>query len=136
MLAVIAIVLAPFAVFSQPQLSAEGVRDLSAYLQESVARTHIPGVVAMVANRDEVLYSGAFGKQNVAQNIPMTMDTIFRIASMTKPVTSAAVVMLMEEGKIALDDPIGRYLPEFAGMEVIENFDFDDNSYTTRPAAS
>src|SRR5690606_5396163 len=79
---------------------------------------------------------GAFGKQNVAQSVPMTMDTIFRIASMTKPVTSAAVVMLMEEGKIALDDPIGRYLPEFAGLEVIENFDFDDHSYTTRPAAS
>jgi CubicO group peptidase (beta-lactamase class C family) len=73
---------------------------------------------------------------DVAQGTPMRPDAIFRIASMTKPVTAVAAVMLIEEGKLKLDDPVSKYLPEFATRPVIENFNPADRSYTTRPARS
>ena len=66
----------------------------------------------------------------------MANDTIFRIASMTKPVTSVAVMMLVQEGDIGLDDPVSEYLPAFEDEKVIENFNPADKSYTTRPAAT
>src|SRR5690606_9725367 len=94
--------------------------EIDSYLMEAVEQTRIPGLVAMVADADSVLYAGAFGQQNVAEQVPMSVDTIFRIASMTKPVTSVAVVMLIEEGKVGLDDPISKYLPELAGLQVID----------------
>jgi CubicO group peptidase (beta-lactamase class C family) len=90
----------------------------------------------MVADADGVLYSGAFGLQDAARRVPMTTDTIFRIASMTKPVTSVAVMMLVQEGDVGLDDPIARYLPALEADEVIETFDSTDKSFTTRPAAT
>lgn len=108
---------------------------IDAYLDEAVRETHIPGIVALVVDADRTLYSGAFGKQDVANDVPMSPDTIFRIASMTKPVTSVAVMMLVQEGDIDLDDPIASYLPSFENAEVIETFDPTDKSYTSRPAA-
>ena len=116
-----------------PAAERQAVDEIDEYLRRAVQETQIPGLVAMVADGDSVLYAFAVGAQNVAADVPMSLDTIFRIASMTKPVTSVAVVMLIEEGKVALDDPISTYLPEFEGKEVIENFDFEDGSFTTRP---
>ncbi len=107
--------------------------DIDAYLQSAVA-THVPGVVAMVADADHVLYSGAFGRQDDGRNVPMAVDTIFRLASMTKPVTSVAVMMLVEEGKISLDEPIAKYLPEFRNETVFETFNPADKTFTKRPA--
>jgi CubicO group peptidase (beta-lactamase class C family) len=118
--------------FAQIGLDNPGAID--AFLERQVAETPIPGVVAMAVDRDSIIYGSAFGARDVAGGRPMTMDTIFRIASMTKPITSAAVMMLVEEGKVALDDPIGRFFPEFRGKEVIDEFNPDDGSYTTRPA--
>ena len=94
----------------------------------------LPGIVAAVVNKDQILYLKAFGKQNVGQNIPMAKTTIFRIASMTKPVTSVAIMMLVEQGRLRLDDPISNYLPEYKGREIIATFNEKDGSYTTRPA--
>ena len=108
---------------------------IDAYLQQAVERTYIPGLVALVTDKDGVSYSGAFGQQNVAQNRPMTVDTIFRIASMTKPITSVAVMMLIEEGKLTLDDPISVYMPEMGAKDVFETFRSDDKSFTSRPAS-
>jgi len=120
--------------FSQsPELDGEVIDE---YIAQAVAQASAPGVVAMVATGDRILYSGAFGHRDVAQGVEMTTDTIFRIASMTKPVTSVAVQMLIEEGKVALDDPISRYLPRFKDKRVFENFNPADRSYTTRPANS
>lgn len=103
------------------------------YLAQVVRDTYIPGVVAMVTNGDEVIYAGAFGSRDVARGQSMTVDSIFRIASMTKPITSAAVMMLVDDGEIGLDDPVSMYLPGRLPVEVFETFDPTDNSYTTRP---
>lgn len=111
-----------------------GNATLDRYLQARLSETAIPGYVAMVVDHNGPRYTGAFGRQNVAANIPMRPDTIFRIASMTKPVTSLAVMMLVEQHKLGLDDPIEKHLPEYAGPRVIETFFPLDRSYTTRPA--
>ena len=103
------------------------------YLQQVVDDTYIPGLVALVTNRDGAVYAGAFGSQDVAQGRPMSMDSIFRIASMTKPITSAAVMMLVEDGEVGLDDPVSVYLPGHLPEEVFETFDPTDNSFTSRP---
>ena len=110
--------------------------EIDAYLKQTIATTKIPAVVAMVADADHVLYSGAFGSRDVANHAPVGVDSIFRIASMTKPVTSVAVMMLVEKGAIALDDPISKYLPGFEHPEVFVTFDPKDKSFTKRPAKS
>jgi CubicO group peptidase (beta-lactamase class C family) len=106
---------------------------IDSFLEQTITQTPIPGLVAMVVDRDSVLYSGAFGARDVALGRPMTMDTIFRIASMTKPITSVAVMMLVERGEVSLDDPISRFFPEFRNKEVFEAFN-EDGSYAARPA--
>ncbi|MYF71769.1 MAG: beta-lactamase family protein [Proteobacteria bacterium] len=117
-----------------PILSEDGQTAIDDFLDRVVHDTYIPGVVALVTNRDGVIYAGAFGSRNVAQGVPMTVDSIFRIASMTKPITSAAVMMLVEEGDVGLDDPASNYLPGRLPVEVFETFDPTDNSFTSRPA--
>ena len=109
--------------------------DIDSYLTAVVRDTRIPGIVALVVDADRIVYTGAFGLQDVAGGVPMANDSIFRIASMTKPVTSVAVMMLVQEGDIGLDDPVSDYLPAFEDEKVIENFNAADKSYTTRPAA-
>ena len=96
--------------------------EIDTYLTSVVRDTRIPGIVALVVDADRVVYTGAFGRQDVAGGVPMADDTIFRIASMTKPVTSVAVMMLVQEGDIGLDDPVSDYLPAFEDEQVIENF--------------
>jgi CubicO group peptidase (beta-lactamase class C family) len=128
-----------FAAFAPLHAGAQNLTDsaeIDAYLKQTVATTKIPGVVAMVADGDHVLYSGAFGNRDVANHAPMALDSIFRIASMTKPVTSVAVMMLVEKGAIALDDPIAKYLPAFADPQVFVTFEPKDKSFTKRPAKS
>jgi len=120
--------------FAQIELSDRA--EIDAYLEQAVERTYIPGLVAMAADKGGIVYSAAYGRQNVADDIPMGINTIFRIASMTKPVTSVAVVMLIEEGSVALDDPISKYLPAFTDKEVIADFDAADASYATRAASA
>jgi methyl acetate hydrolase len=122
---------------AQPRvaLSAEANAALSQYLTAAVARGDAPAAVALVVGRDRVLYEGAFGKQDVARGVPMSRDTIFRIASMTKPVTSVAVMMLVDAGKIRLDDPVGNYLPGYEGAGVIQRFEASAGTYDVRPPA-
>jgi CubicO group peptidase (beta-lactamase class C family) len=119
--------------FAQNRLSDSA--QIDAYLSQAVAGK-IPGVVAMVADANGVLYSGAFGRQDVAKQVPMSKDSIFRLASMTKPVTSVAVMMLVEEKKVALDDPIAKYLPGFENEQVFTSFNAADKTYTSRPASA
>jgi methyl acetate hydrolase len=107
---------------------------IDAYLASAIQETPIPGIVALVTDADRVLYTGAFGHQDVANGIPMAADTIFRIASMTKPITSVAVMMLVQEGDIGLDDPIADYLPSFESAQVLESVDVATRHYTSRPA--
>src|SRR5262245_64719872 len=109
-----------------PALGQSGAPEINSILQRAVQQGIVPGVVAMVANKDRVLYEGAFGLMDVGKQKPMTKDTIFRIASMTKPVTSVAVMMLVEQGKLSLDDPVSKYLPSFKDREVIAAFNATD----------
>jgi len=107
---------------------------IDGYLEQAVSTTKIPGIVALVVDNESVLYSAAVGKQNVMAEIPMSMDTLFNIASMTKPVAATAIMMLIEEGKLDLDEPISKYVPEFSGKAVISTFNDEDGTYTTHPA--
>ena len=99
---------------------------LDSSLRGAVERKDVPGVVALVTDRERVLYKSAFGVADVATGRPLTQDALFRIASMTKPVTSVALMQLIEQGKIGLDDPAEKYLPELAGLKVFELFDAED----------
>jgi methyl acetate hydrolase len=117
-----------------PTLNAGGTAAIDRMFQAAVDTGEIPGVVAAVTNKNQILYLKAFGRQSVAQAVPMSTGTIFRIASMTKPVTSVGVMMLYEQGKLRLDDPAGDYVPALKGREVIAAFNKKDATYTTRPA--
>jgi methyl acetate hydrolase len=117
-----------------PALNPTGAAAISRMFQAAVDNGEIPGVVAAVTNRDRMLYLEAFGSQDAARGVPMSKDTVFRIASMTKPITSVAVMMLLEEGRLRLDDPAANYVPGLKGREVIASFNETDGSYTTRPA--
>src|SRR5882762_7314078 len=112
-----------------------GSAALDTSLRGAVERKDVPGVVALIANRERVLYQGAFGVADVATGRPLTSDALFRIASMTKPVTSVALMQLVEQGRIGLDDPAEKYLPELVGLKVIESFDPATGAYQVRPAA-
>jgi methyl acetate hydrolase len=90
--------------------------------QKSDAK-EIPGVVAMAATANEVIYQGAFGKRDLSKDDAMTADSVFWIASMTKAITTAAGMQLVEQGKLSLDEPIGKLLPDLAAPQVLEGFD-------------
>jgi len=98
-------------------------RQIDAVLRRAVEAKEVPGVVAIAANDKGVIYEGAFGTRSLAQGAAMTPDTIFRIASMTKAVTSVAAMQLVEQGKLQLDQPIGSVLPELSAPQVLEGFD-------------
>jgi CubicO group peptidase (beta-lactamase class C family) len=86
---------------------------IKAVLEAEVEANRIPGAVVMVARRGKLAYQVAVGQRDRAANAPMNADAIFRIYSMTKPMTSVAAMILMEEGRLHLTDPVGRWLPEF-----------------------
>jgi methyl acetate hydrolase len=83
----------------------------------------IPGVVAIAASGKEVIYQGAFGKRDLSKPDAMTADSVFWIASMTKAITTAGAMQLVEQGKLALDAPIGKLLPDLASPQVLDGFD-------------
>lgn len=107
---------------------------VSQVLTAAVDRHDTPGVVGLVVDRNGVLFEGAAGKLDVAKGTPLTTDAIFNIASMTKPVTSVAIMILVEKGKLSLDDPVSKYLPGFDKLQVITKFNEADGTYETRPA--
>jgi CubicO group peptidase (beta-lactamase class C family) len=95
---------------------------IDAVLRRAVDSGDVAGVVAMVASPDKIVYHAALGKRDVGAAVAMTGDSIFRIYSMTKPVTSVAVMQLIEQGKVSLDDPAGKYLPAFAHPQILLGF--------------
>jgi CubicO group peptidase (beta-lactamase class C family) len=109
---------------------------LDQQLRAAIGRRGVPGVVVIAGDRQGLLYQGAFGMAETGAGRAMTMDAIFRIASMTKAVTSVAAMQLIEERKLALDDPAANYLPELANPMVFESFDAATGEYQLRPAAS
>ena len=105
---------------------------VAADLKARIDEGKLSGAVVMVAQDGEVLMHEAMGYQNVEDQVPMSKDTIFRIFSMTKPVTGTALMMLWDEGKFQLDDPVEMHLPELAGMQVFVEQN-EDGSWVTEP---
>lgn len=100
---------------------AAGLAEIRPALQAVVDAGDLSGFVTLIWRKGEVVQVETIGQRDVEAGLPMTRDTLFRIASMTKPVTSIAALMLMEEGKLRLEDPITRWMPEFAGMQVLKD---------------
>ena len=106
---------------------------VTADLQARIDEGKLSGAVVMIAQNGEIQLSKALGYQNVEDEIPMQEDTIFRIFSMTKPITGTALMVLHDEGKFELNDTVEKYLPELGGMEVFVSQN-DDGSWVTEPA--
>jgi len=98
-------------------------RQVDALLKRAVDTGEVPGVVAMATAGGATIYEGAFGTRKLGSVNPMTTDTVVWIASMTKPVTSAAAMQLVEQGRLQLDEPASRWAPELATVQVLEGFD-------------
>lgn len=106
------------ATFSAATLTAAPVLPgIGAAMQEMVDRREIAGAVTMVVTADRVLHREATGRANLATGKPMPADALFWIASMTKPVTGAAILILQDEGKLSVGDPVAKYIPEFAALK-------------------
>jgi CubicO group peptidase (beta-lactamase class C family) len=105
-------------------------------LKQAIDRKDVAGIVVMAANRKGVVYQGAFGVADIEQAKPLEMDSMFRIASMTKAVTSTAAMQLVEQGRFAVEDPVEKYFPEFAKLEVFESFDPKTGDYKLKPATA
>jgi CubicO group peptidase (beta-lactamase class C family) len=99
-------------------MSAERLERLSDGMKSLVDQGRLAGVVTMVARHGKVIEFEADGKRDIAADLPMQKDSIFRIYSMSKPITGVAMMMLFEEGKWQLNDPVAKYIPEFAGLKV------------------
>ena len=96
---------------------------IEAMLTQASSRRHLPGAVAMVVRRGKVVLQSSVGIQDANTGAPMSMDSLFRVYSMTKPIVSVAVMMLAEQGRVLLGDPVSRYLPEFADVQVVSLVD-------------
>lgn len=107
--------------------------EIDQVLRQKCEAKEIPGVVAMAATAGETIYQGAFGKRDLGKDEAMTADSVFWIASMTKAITTAAGMQLVEQGKLSLDEPIGKLLPDLASPQVLEGFDANGNP-KLRPA--
>jgi len=113
-------------------VSPERLSRIRTVLQNEVDADRMPGAVVMIARRGQLIYSEAIGFQDKAAGKPMTKDAIFRIYSMTKPLAAVGAMMLVEEGKIQLADPVSKFLPQLAKMEVLVT---DKDGKTTREPA-
>lgn len=115
-------------------LPSDATANISQQLEQAIQRGDTTGVVALVVDTNGVVYESAIGKLDVAENKAMTPDAIFNIASMTKPVTSVAIMMLLEQGKLSLDDPVSKHLPGFDKLQVLTKFNPADGTFEARPA--
>lgn len=113
------------------RISEDRLGRIDKMLQQGIDSGWIAGAVGFIARDGKIIYDKPFGVSNVETKTPIRKDDIFRIASQTKAITSLAVMMLFEEGKFLLDDPISKYIPEFANPTVLEKFNVKDSSYTT-----
>jgi CubicO group peptidase (beta-lactamase class C family) len=116
------------------QVSAERLSRIDTMLLESINNHWIAGAVGLIARDGKIIYNRSFGVSDLENKSPMQTDAIFRIASQTKAIVSIGAMMLFEEGKFLLDDPLSKYIPEFAHPQVLAKFNEKDTTYTTVPA--
>ncbi len=115
-------------------VSPERLARIDRFVQKYIDDKKFNGATAIIVRDGKVVYHKAFGYYNRQAKIPMQKDHIFRIASMTKPIISTGVMMLYEEGKFLLDDPISKYIAEFKNPQVLDKYNAADTTYTTKPA--
>ena len=115
-------------------MSAERLKRIDRVLQEYVDKKWIAGGSAIIAKDGKIVYYKAIGFNDTEKKTPLKRDAIFRIASQTKAITSVAVMMLYEEGRFLLKDPISKYIPEFRKPQVLDKFNEADTTYTSVPA--
>lgn len=116
------------------RIDLERLKVVEELLTDDINNNKIPGAVVLVGNEKGIVYKKAFGVKNPLTNEKYSTDDIFRIASMTKAITSVAVLKLWEDGRINLDDPIEKYIPEFKDTEILETFNEKDSSYSSKPS--
>ncbi len=114
--------------------SADRLKKIDVTMNDWVKKGWVNGTVGLVVRDGKIVYYKAAGYNDVATKAVMQKEGIFRIASQTKAITSVAIMMLYEEGKFLLDDPISQYIPSFANEKVLDKFNETDSSYTTVPA--
>ena len=115
-------------------MSPERLDRIDAMCKKAIQDGDLPGIVAFVARKGKIIFHEAYGMSDNPSSRKMKKDDIFRIASQSKAITSTAVMMLWEEGRFQLDDPISKYIPEFKNPMVLSSFRFKDTSYTAVPA--
>jgi CubicO group peptidase (beta-lactamase class C family) len=115
-------------------MSPERLKRLDTLINGWVQNGRTNGAVALIVRNGKIVYHKAFGHNDGEGKDPVEKDNIYRIASQTKAITSVAAMMLYEEGKFLLDDPVSRYIPEFANPQVLDKFNAGDSTYTTVPA--
>ena len=115
-------------------ISPERLNRIDAMCKASVKDGDLPGIVALVARNGKIVLHEAYGMADNQSNRKMKKDDIFRIASQSKAITSTAVMMLWEEGKFRLDDPVSKYIPGFMDPMVFKSFTYKDTSYIAVPA--
>lgn len=118
-----------------PGISKERLTKINAMLDEAIGSQQIPGLVAMIVKDGKIIYHEAKGLADVESGKKMEKNSIFRIASQSKAITSTAIMMLWEEGKFRLDDPISKYIPEFKNPQVLNTFRYGDTTYSTRTSS-
>jgi len=111
-------------------LSPAGLARIGAYLKNEIASNKIPGAAVMIQRHGKIAYYETFGVRDPATKAPMTANTIFRIYSMSKPITTIAAMMLVEEGKLQLGDPVAKYIPAFKDVKVGVEKKGDDGKMT------
>ena len=102
-------------------LSSDSLNKINLFMQNYVAAKKLPGMIAMIARHNNLAYLGKFGNMSPAK--PMQLNAIFRIASMTKPITSVAIMILYDDGKLDINDPVEKYIPEFKNLQVLSSID-------------
>ena len=115
-------------------MSTERLNRIDAMCKTSVEDGDLPGIVALVARKGKIVFHEAYGMADNQSSRKMNKDDIFRIASQSKAITSTAVMMLWEEGKFRLDDPVSKFIPEFTNPKVLTSFKYADTSFTAEPA--
>lgn len=126
-----------FSEASKPEdagFSPDRLHNIDKLLEENIKNQNIPGAVALIVRNGKIAYFKSFGYSDVDKKTSLKRDDIFRIASQSKAITSLAAMMLWEEGKFLLDDPIWKYIPEFKNPKVIKSFSKEDSTFTTEPA--
>jgi len=116
------------------QVSAERLNRIDTMLIHSIRDRWIAGAVGLIVRDGKIIYNRSFGVSDLENKSPIQTDAIFRIASQTKAIASVGLMMLFEEGKFLLDDPVSRYIPEFANPMVLDKYNEKDTTFTTVPA--